>query len=148
MVGIRAHGIAQGDRLGEPAREELLVDGLVVAREQADGDLAARSIEGLADEPAAFVREAHDLAAAERLRRGDVRAVDPDVTRGEAVDGAPREHDRRLVGGALADAAEHGRRALDALPWGGAWAHVAGRARAVLQALLPARFLRRSGRLG
>jgi len=40
--------------------EELLVHRLVLAREQADGDLAPRAVEGLAQKPAALVGEADD----------------------------------------------------------------------------------------
>src|SRR2546425_773782 len=62
-LGIRADDFAKRDRLRQAAEEELLVDGLVLPREQADGDLARRSVERLACEPAALVGEPHHFAA-------------------------------------------------------------------------------------
>jgi len=55
--------IAEGDGPANAAGEELFVDGLVLSREQADGDLALRSVERLPHEPAALVGQPHHLAA-------------------------------------------------------------------------------------
>src|SRR5205807_4643198 len=116
--------------------------------EHADGDLARRSVERLAREPAALVGEPHDFAAAEHRWGGDIGTVDPDVTFGEAIDGALGEHDRRLIGRRSSDAAEHGLRPLHPARRWRTWPDVAGGARAVLEALEAARFFRGAGRIG
>jgi len=141
-LGIRADDFAKRDRLRQAAEEELLVDGLVLPREQADGDLARRSVERLACEPAALVGEPHHFAATQRRGGGDIRAVDPDVSLRESIHGALREHDGRLIGRPRSDAPENGRRALHSPRRRRTWPDVAHRAGSLLEALEAARFLR------
>src|SRR5439155_14931897 len=148
---IRHDRVAQPFRLRQAAREESVVDRFVLAREQPHRDLALRAVEGLADEPAAFVGEPDHFSAGERFGRAEIGAVDPDVALVEPFDRPAREDDGGLVGGSpgLADAAEH-RRRTDRPRFGRltkspavSRAHVAHGAGAVLDPLLASCVLRR-----
>ena len=134
--GVREGEVAQRDGLREAPDEEFLVDGLVLPGEEADGDLADRSVERLPGEPAALIGEPDDLAAGERVGCGDVRTVDPDVSLRQPLHRSLRKHDRRFVR-RRGDAAQDGRLAFRGLARSGTGprAHVAGSARAVLEPL-------------
>src|SRR5207237_10929975 len=91
QLGVRSGRLAKRLGLFEPPREERLVDRLLLAGEQPDGDLALLAVERLAGEPAALVDEPDHLASPEGPWRAHVAAVHPDVPGAEPVEPAPRE---------------------------------------------------------